>query len=271
LGGLPGLDFPAASTVWRYDPAANSYLTLAPLQRPTASHAAVYLNGIIYKIGGQSDPDPHTYTSTVEAYSLVNNSWSTVADYPNLVGQLAAAAIDGYIYTAGGLSDVNAYFDTYRYDPTTDSWDSAPIADLPTGAGIASGAFYNGTWIVTGNHLFLGWDPPTNTWRSLDQVSEALIYPAISAGGGPVFVLGPTLSGTETGLVQYAESNCTCLGDCGGDGMVSVSELVKGVGIALRLQPLSSCTAFDGNGDGNVAVNELVTAVGNALRGCGSG
>jgi len=233
----------------------------------------VYLNGTIYKIGGQSDSDPHTSTSAVEAYSVVNNSWSTVADYPQAVGQLAAAAIDGYIYTAGGQGFFAAPTDTYRYDPATDSWDSAPIADLPTGAGIASGAFYNGTWIVTVSHLFLGWDPPTNTWRSLDQAAEFLTYPALSAGGGPVFALGPKTfqNEAETGLLQYAESNCTCLGDCGGDGMVSVSELVKGVGIALLLQPLSSCTAFDGNDDGNVAVNELVTAVGNALHACGGG
>ena len=271
LGGLPGLDSPAASTVWRYDPAANSYLTLAPLQRPTASHAAVYLNGTIYKIGGQSDPDPHTTTAAVEAYSVVNNSWSTVADYPQPVGQLAAVAINGYIYTAGGISFFAAYTDTYRYDPVTDSWDSAPIADLPAGNAFASGAFYNGTWIVTVSHLFLGWDPPTNTWRSLDQAAGMLTYPAISAGGGPVFVLGPERFENETGLLQYAESNCACLGDCGGDGMVSVSELVKGVGIALRLQPLSSCTAFDGNDDGNVAVNELVAAVNNALHACGGG
>ena len=52
--------------------------------------------------------------------------------------------------------------------------------------------------------------------------------------------------------------------------MVSVSELVEGVGIALQLQPVSGCMAFDGNGDGTVAVNELVTAVGNALHGCGA-
>ena len=100
-----------------------------------------------------------------------------------------------------------------------------------------------------------------------------LTYPALSAGGGPVFALGPVTfeNETEIGLLQYAESNCACIGDCGGDGMVSVSELVTGVGIALRLQPLSSCSAFDGDGDGNVAVNELVAAVGNALHGCGGG
>jgi hypothetical protein len=229
----------------------------------------VYLNGTIYKIGGQSDPDPRTLTSAVEAYSVVNNSWSTVADYPLTVGELAAVAIDGYIYTVGGHSFFASYTDTYRYDPATDSWDSAPIADLPAGDGIASGAFYNGTWIVATEHLFLGWDPPTNTWRSLDQAPGFSTYPDLSAGGGRVFVFGPVASETGTGLVQYAESNCACLGDCGGDGMVSVSELVKGVGIALRLQPLSSCTAFDGNDDGNVAVNELVTAVGNALHACG--
>jgi hypothetical protein len=70
---------------------------------------------------------------------------------------------------------------------------------------------------------------------------------------------------------QYVETNCAaaCLGDCGGDGAVAVSELVRGVAIALNQQPLVACPSFDGNHDGRVGVNELVTAVGNALNGCG--
>jgi hypothetical protein len=59
-----------------------------------------------------------------------------------------------------------------------------------------------------------------------------------------------------------------CLGDCDNDRTVSVSDLVRGVSIALALQPLSACPGFGGNNDGRVSVNELVAAVGNALGGC---
>lgn len=59
-----------------------------------------------------------------------------------------------------------------------------------------------------------------------------------------------------------------CPGDCDGDGRVSIAELLRGVNIALELQPLSNCPPFDRNGDGRVAINELVAAVNAALAGC---
>jgi hypothetical protein len=59
-----------------------------------------------------------------------------------------------------------------------------------------------------------------------------------------------------------------CAGDCDGSGTVDVSELVKGVNIALGSLPVSACTAFDLNGNGLVSVNELVAAVNALLDGC---
>jgi hypothetical protein len=59
-----------------------------------------------------------------------------------------------------------------------------------------------------------------------------------------------------------------CVGDCNGDGAVSVAELIEGVRIALGDAPLSECPAFDGSGDGELRIAELVSAVGAALAGC---
>ncbi len=59
-----------------------------------------------------------------------------------------------------------------------------------------------------------------------------------------------------------------CVGDCDGDGDVSVTELIRGVNIALGLQPLSVCSVLDVNRSGRVEVNELIQAVNGALNGC---
>jgi hypothetical protein len=59
-----------------------------------------------------------------------------------------------------------------------------------------------------------------------------------------------------------------CAGDCNGDGMVAINELVTGVSIALGSAPVTSCPAIDTDGNGEVAINELVAAVNNALSGC---
>jgi len=62
-----------------------------------------------------------------------------------------------------------------------------------------------------------------------------------------------------------------CVGDCNGDGIVAINELVTGVNIALGTLAVSSCPAFDADGNGSVAINELVSGVNNALDGCGTG
>ncbi len=60
----------------------------------------------------------------------------------------------------------------------------------------------------------------------------------------------------------------TCVGDCNGDGMVAINELIIGVNIALGSAPVTACPSFDVNGDGMVTINELILGVNNALNGC---
>ena len=59
-----------------------------------------------------------------------------------------------------------------------------------------------------------------------------------------------------------------CLGDCNGDGTVSVDELISAVNIALGNSGVAVCLNADGNADGGVTIDEILTAVNNALNGC---
>jgi putative Ig domain-containing protein/matrixin len=59
-----------------------------------------------------------------------------------------------------------------------------------------------------------------------------------------------------------------CAGDCNGNGVVSIDEILKGVNIALEAQPLGVCPLFDTNHSNNVTVDELLGAVHAALAGC---
>ena len=61
----------------------------------------------------------------------------------------------------------------------------------------------------------------------------------------------------------------TCTGDCNGDGMVTINELILGVSIALGSQPLSACPAFDCEHNQMVPINCLVQGVNNALESSG--
>lgn len=74
----------------------------------------------------------------------------------------------------------------------------------------------------------------------------------------------PTVASTPT----QTGAPLTCVGDCNGDGSVSISELVTLVNIALGNRPVADCPAGDRDGDGNIVIAELIAAVNNALAGC---
>jgi len=60
----------------------------------------------------------------------------------------------------------------------------------------------------------------------------------------------------------------TCTGDCDGDGMVTVNEIVTALNIGLGARPITDCPAADSGGDGSVTVDEIVAALNFALNGC---
>jgi hypothetical protein len=68
---------------------------------------------------------------------------------------------------------------------------------------------------------------------------------------------------------RYVPTGATCPGDCNGDGMVTIDELINGVRIILQnvIVP-NPCPASDVDGSGNVSINELVAAVYASLNGC---
>lgn len=59
-----------------------------------------------------------------------------------------------------------------------------------------------------------------------------------------------------------------CPGDCNGDGVITIDEVVSGINIALGVTPLSQCSGLDVNGDGLITVDELLEAVSRVLNGC---
>lgn len=88
-------------------------------------------------------------------------------------------------------------------------------------------------------------------------------------------VLGTIPVGRGAAGVAVAPFGCDsggplprCAGDCGGDGIVTVDELVRGTAIALGNAAVGSCARIDVDGDGVVTVDEVVRAVQNALNGC---
>src|SRR5206468_2564017 len=206
LGGRDQNGFPTA-TLWRYDPATNTYNTsLPPYTIPTYWHASAYLNGKIYRIAGR------TITGTeihVEVYNIATNTWSMAANYPFANHHLMAAALGGYIYAGGGNASPAK---TWRYDPSTDTWDDAAIADLPAGRSAAASGVYNGRWLLAGGDVnsatsnsVIAWDPATNTWSNLPNMVQARDTLAGATAGQSFYAVAGNNSSDNQ---QYTETGC---------------------------------------------------------------
>lgn len=81
------------------------------------------------------------------------------------------------------------------------------------------------------------------------------------ANNGPLTV---PLSASD-GALAIGDVLSGCLGDCNGDGQVTINELVGAVNVALQGLDVSVCAAADRNSDGTVTIDELVAAVNSGL------
>lgn len=110
-------------------------------------------------------------------------------------------------------------------------------------------------------------DTPTATVTSTNTPGGPTDTPTATATltrtpGGPTDT--PTATATSTGTPRT-----DCPGDCNGNDVVDVAELIRGVNIALGRPGLDLCAQFDGDGSGTVTIDELILAVQASLSSCG--
>lgn len=79
-----------------------------------------------------------------------------------------------------------------------------------------------------------------------------------------------TVSNNNPVLNFVVERIIACGGDCGGDGEVTVDEIIAMVNISLGSASTNVCLAGDGNSDGEITIDEIIVAVNHTLIGCGA-
>jgi N-acetylneuraminic acid mutarotase len=174
--------------MWAYDPAADSWSSLAPLPGKRGSAVAVEAGGKIYVIGGvatvEGSKEPWTMSSgsatspesvspfftffgparvlgTNDVYDPATNKWESRRPMAVPRNHAFAAAVNGKIYVIGGrtghafiLSATNTN-DVEEYDPVSDRW-SAPLQRMPT-------ARSGGGWGTDGRRIYCAGGEVTTT------------------------------------------------------------------------------------------------------------
>jgi subtilisin-like proprotein convertase family protein len=244
------------TTFYRYNVASNTYTTLAPFSTGVWNPALVYNAGKIYKIAGTGPATAST--NVVEIYDVASNTWSAGANYPLAISFVSAVAQGGFIYAGGGVQTVGtlASAKTYRYDPASNSWNDAAIADLPATRWGAASAWYNNGFIVAGGYVggsvtaniipsAAQWDLATNTWSALTNMvtGTARVGGAAFGLGGSFYVIGGRTQASAgfVGTTQNQRLFCIPPTPCSGtpdpgNTIASTNPVCSGVGITLSLQ-----------------------------------
>jgi N-acetylneuraminic acid mutarotase len=149
---------------WEYDPAADSWRSIAPLPGKRGAAVAVESGGKIYVIGGATTVEgsdeswtlssgaakspesvsqfftffgPARVLTTNDVYDPATNKWEHRKPMSVPRNHAFAAAVKGKIYVIGGRTG-SAYIMTAtntnvveEYDPATDKW-SGPLQRMPT-------------------------------------------------------------------------------------------------------------------------------------------
>jgi N-acetylneuraminic acid mutarotase len=179
---------------WEYDPAADSWKSLAPLPGKRGAALAAEVGGKIYVIGGATTADgskdpfftffgPSKVLATNDMYDPATNKWQSRTPMSVARNHAFGAAVNGKIYVIGGrtghafiLSATNTDV-VEEYNPVSNSW-SAPKERMPTprsGGGwgtdgrriYVAGGEVTTTELVGAFRAIEAYDVVTNSWMTL--------------------------------------------------------------------------------------------------------
>ena len=105
---------PLASTEV-YDPATDSWSTLADNPKPHAAAGTAVVDNKLCLVGGC---DASCGSTDVEIYDPATNRWSSGTDYPQSTSWGSCGGIDGILYCAGGVNDDAETAAGFAYDGT---------------------------------------------------------------------------------------------------------------------------------------------------------
>ena len=136
-----------STNVYRYDPSTDTYTQLSSTSVGTWNQTAVYLNGKIYKMGGENATD---YQTALEIYDTVTDTWLFGTPLPEPTGFASSWTQDGLIFVAGGVVASGVATNAiYAYDPVLQAWFSV-CCDLPDTRWGAAAAVYGDTIVMAG-------------------------------------------------------------------------------------------------------------------------
>lgn len=155
--------------------------------------AGAVLRGMLYHIGGTTDPEDHIgATGSVDAYDPEMGIWFSRAPVPSPRQRAGAGVVDDILYVVGGDSGDGPLSTVQAYDPTTDTWaDRAPmhVARNNPGVGVVDGILY----VIGGTDVggsVEAYDPRTDSWTLKTDMPTPRAGAGIGVVDGILYAVG---------------------------------------------------------------------------------
>ncbi|XP_056157860.1 kelch-like protein 10 [Lampris incognitus] len=161
-------------------------------ESPRAYHAAAFLNGVIYCIGGFNGAD---YFNSVRKFDLATRTWHEAAPMHSPRCYVSVTVLDGCIYAMGGFNGRSRLLSAERYEPDTNQWTViAPMHEQRSDAGATTlggkvyicGGFTGNDCLQTAEC----YDPEADQWSLTSPMSSRRSGVGTVTYGGRVFAVG---------------------------------------------------------------------------------
>jgi N-acetylneuraminic acid mutarotase len=186
VGGKDGSS--AKNIAERYDPANNTWETLANMSAPREGVACAVLNEKLYAIGGVG-------LTSVEVFDPSNTSWTAGTALPSEIRHGTALTVNGKIYLIGGKNASSQYINqVLSFDSSTSQWSTK--ANMPTAReGMKLVWFENRIWAIGGSdgshtNKVESYDPASDTWQTEASLQSSRWWPVSWVANGRIYVGG---------------------------------------------------------------------------------
>ena len=246
------------ATLLRYDPALNTWTTLAPM--PLGARyglGAAAMNGKLYAVGGTTVAGA-TALNRVEEYDPASNTWTTKASMPTAHYSPLVGAIGGKLYVAGGSDASGPTTATHVYDPSLNTWSTN--APMPF-TGYGSGTVLNGKLFSIGagpspEQRVFAYDPAANSWNTnfaLMPTGRHDLGVAADEFNNKIYAVGGYNGGTLTTLEVFTPPG-EIIWSSSATGIASINTNGLATGLSVGSTTIIATA-------GNLAANTLLAVV----------
>ncbi|HEV2348981.1 MAG TPA: kelch repeat-containing protein [Terriglobia bacterium] len=280
---------PAFSTLYAYDPAANTWSSKSPMPEARTAAAAAVVNGSMYVVGGNG---PNGLATATFVYDPTSNVWSTKVPMSDPRVTLSAVTVNNDIYAMGGSDASSQFLSTMEaYDSANNMWTIQPSMPTPrqwVAAGQVNGTIYVLGGLISGyaeTSTVEAFTPTTSTTTISSSANPSDLGDAVtftvsvnSNGGTPTGSVtlfdGATSLGTET--LSSGQATFTASSLAAGSHNITaqytpdVPTFPSSSGsLTESVVSLASLASLSGNNTftGNQTVNGIVNASGLAISG----